>query len=200
MRLETERLILREWRERGSRALRRLQSPIPRSAATIHSAARRGEADADGRPDDRANSRPTATASSRSTRKSDGAFIGDVGLSPSLDAAVQAAMNSHPDRDRLASSAGPYWGQGYAPEAAPRLIAHAFGDLDAAGARRVHCCRQTSLDRGHAHEARHDAATPQARLRAHPPHVFPPMATGTRPHDHLPAFANPNALVAAAPR
>lgn len=57
-------------------------------------------------------------------RKSDGAFIGDVGIGP-----VTFPLRGNPPVEIGWLLGQQYWGQGYAPEAARAWIAHAFDTL-----------------------------------------------------------------------
>ncbi|MEO6178271.1 MAG: GNAT family N-acetyltransferase, partial [Devosia sp.] len=62
-------------------------------------------------------------------RKSDGAFIGDAGLTR-IDAATRAVMPNPGDIEIGWLLGKAYWGQGYATEAARAWLDYAFGSLN----------------------------------------------------------------------
>jgi RimJ/RimL family protein N-acetyltransferase len=127
VRLETERLILREWRD-ADRApyasfnadpeVRRYFYPETKSAS-----------ECDGMID-----RMIAALAGDGfgflavERKSDGAFIGETGLTP-IDQLTRDAMHRPGDVEIGWQFGRPYWGQGYATEAARAWLAHAFDVL-----------------------------------------------------------------------
>lgn len=123
MRLETERLILREWEARdfGPYASFVADPDVRRFYPTVVT---REQSDA--------NLRRFAEYLERDgygllavERKADGQLIGDVGITP-----VDMSIRGNPPVEIGWLLGRQFWGQGYAPEAARAWIDHAFGTLD----------------------------------------------------------------------
>jgi RimJ/RimL family protein N-acetyltransferase len=120
--LETNRLILRPWKESDAESLYEYaRSPLvgPAAGWPVHTSVE--------------NSREiirevlSADESYAVTIKDDGSAIGSVGLliGDKSDLTVNA------DEAEIGYWIGvPYWGQGFIPEAARELMRHAFDDLD----------------------------------------------------------------------
>ncbi|MDB5541459.1 MAG: Acetyltransferase [Devosia sp.] len=126
MRLETERLVLREWREAdkglyaeiiGDPAVRRF---FP-SVGTFEDASA---------GIDRAIQRLAVLGFSflALERKADSRFLGMLGMAP-FSEAVRAAIPGAPEVEIGWQLGQQYWGKGYAPEAALAMLDFAFGTL-----------------------------------------------------------------------
>lgn len=125
MRLETDRLILREWQD-GDRdaflaivsdphVMRYFLNPLtPEQADIWLDKMRRGF--------DEGTAHFFAVE-----RKDDGALLGRAGTARLLD----MTLPTNPDLEIGWLLASNYWGKGYAPEAARAALAHAFDNLDA---------------------------------------------------------------------
>ncbi len=123
MRLETERLVIREWepRDRDAYAAIAMDPDVRRFYFDVPT---REEVDAmldrfiEFYNRDGFGFLPVE-------RKSDGALLGDVGIAP-----VGMPMRGNPPVEIGWLVGKQYWGQGYAPEAAQAWIDYAFDTLD----------------------------------------------------------------------
>ena len=124
MRLETERLVLREWREDdkalyakviGDPVVRRffpgLGTPLD-AAMGIERA--------------RERLKQFGFGFLALERKSDGAFMGMLGMAP-FNENIRAAIPGHPEVEIGWQIGQQFWGQGYAPEGALAMLRFAFG-------------------------------------------------------------------------
>jgi RimJ/RimL family protein N-acetyltransferase len=120
--LETERLILREWRD-SDRAIYASFTADPETRRFYPNTLTRAET---GKAIDRyiRGLAHNGFGYLAVQRKSDGTFIGDVGLAP-----VEMPIHGNPPVELGYLLGRPYWGQGYAPEAARAWIAYAFDAL-----------------------------------------------------------------------
>ena len=122
MRLETERLIIREWEPRDYEPYARIIMD-PHVRRFYFNVPDRAQADA---TIDRfiAFYQRDGYGLLAVERKSDGALIGDVGILP-----VDMPVRGNPPVEIGWLLGQHYWGQGYAPEAAQAWIDYAFGTL-----------------------------------------------------------------------
>ena len=126
MRLETERLILREWEDRD----RPLYAEIiadPEVRRFFSSVGTRADADTG---IDRAIARLAQHGFTflAVERKSDAALIGMLGMAPCNDL-LRAAIPSHPEVEIGWQFARRFWGQGFAPEGARAMLDFAWSVL-----------------------------------------------------------------------
>lgn len=126
MRLETERLLLREWRE----ADKPLYADI-----LADPVARRFFPDLGGLPEatiaiDRQTERLAehGFAFLAVERKADGAFMGMLGMAPLKDE-IRTLLPGAPAVEIGWQLGRPFWGQGYAPEGARAMLAFAWREL-----------------------------------------------------------------------
>lgn len=121
MKMETERLLLAPWEEKDARELYELAKDPevgPRAGWPPH----------ESEEDSRRVIREVLAAEEQYAvfRKEDGKLIGCVGLK-------DLQLESYLDADKRAELGywigHPFWGKGYMPEAAGRLLEHAFEDL-----------------------------------------------------------------------
>ncbi|GLQ08907.1 acetyltransferase [Devosia yakushimensis] len=124
MNLETERLLLREWRDADRDAFAAIVAD-PHVMRFYPATRSRAEADAwiDKMIEGRANGTGQFLAVER---KSDGAMLGLTGT-----ADINFAIPTAPKLEIGWVLGQDYWGQGYAPEAARAALEHAFTQLNA---------------------------------------------------------------------
>jgi RimJ/RimL family protein N-acetyltransferase len=123
VRLETERLVLRQWEDRD----RPLYAEIvadPEVRRFFPSVGTRADAD---NGIDRAIARLAQHGFTflAVERKADGAFIGMLGMAPFNDV-LRDAIPSHPEVEIGWQFARRFWGQGYAPEGARAMLDFAW--------------------------------------------------------------------------
>ena len=123
MRLETDRLVLREWRE----ADKRLWADIIADPIVRRFFPGRGSyADAEaGIEKARLRLRENGFSLMAAERKQDGAFIGMIGMVP-FDEAMRNAIPGAPRVEIGWQLNKDFWGQGYAPEGARALLDFAW--------------------------------------------------------------------------
>ncbi len=127
MRLETERLVLRDWRD-GDRPIYAAFNADPEVRRYFYPEQKTPEetnAMVDGMIADLARDGFGFLAIER---KSDGAFIGEAGLTR-IDELTRSAMQRPGDIEIGWLFGRDYWGRGYATEAARAWLDHAFGPL-----------------------------------------------------------------------
>lgn len=124
MNLETERLLLREWRDTDRDAFAAIVAD-PHVMRFYPATRTRAEADAwiDRMIEGRTNGTGQFLAVER---KSDGAMLGLTGT-----ADINFAIPTAPKLEIGWVLGQDYWGQGYAPEAARAALEHAFAQLSA---------------------------------------------------------------------
>lgn len=129
MRLATQRLILRPWEDRDRAPYAEFNAD-PEVRRFYDHTCDRAEVD---RMIDRFVQRLAEDGFSwlAVERKTDGAFIGDVGLSRFSEES-RNAIPGHPEVEVGWLLGRQYWGQGYAPEAARVCLDHAWDVLELA--------------------------------------------------------------------
>jgi RimJ/RimL family protein N-acetyltransferase len=126
--LETERLILRQWQDRD-RAPYAAFNADPLVRKFFHPE-RKTAAETSVMVDEMiAELAATGFGFLPVERKSDGAFIGEVGLTR-IDRPTRETMERPCDIEIGWLLGSAYWGRGYATEAARAWLAYAFGTLD----------------------------------------------------------------------
>jgi len=127
VRIETERLILRPWEERDRAPYAEFNADPEVRRFYDHVCDR---AEVDGMID-RFIQRLAEDGFHwlAVERKSDGAFIGDIGIAR-LGEPARAAIPGHPEVEVGWLLGREYWGQGYAPEGARACLVHAWDVLD----------------------------------------------------------------------
>ncbi|KFC66340.1 Acetyltransferase, GNAT family [Devosia sp. LC5] len=124
MKLETERLLLREWRDTDREAFAAI---VADSHVMRFYQATRSRAEADAWIDKMIAGLANGTAHFLAVeRKSDGAMLGLTGT-----ADINFPIPTEPKLEIGWVFGKDYWGQGYAPEAARAALEHAFTQLHA---------------------------------------------------------------------